>query len=296
MKNNNYVLIEQSNEEILEKNPINKIALIAHNCYQVKEKDYDDNYAFLKRLINNKHFAMLEHYQFVMRVKSKKFLKDLINLNNRFILITEDIISYSIRTPMELCLSEDKNKVNIGEILLSSVDDDVLTMTNEALNLNIKKSNKYLEKVDPTTLPLQQRKVHLFLSFALVTNRGVTHEIVRHRLCAFAQESTRYCNYTKNKFSNQLTFIKPVDYLTHKKIYDDYFQHETDAYFSLINEGATPDLARSVLCNALKARIIVTCSIEEWEHIFELRCSNFAHQDIRELLLKVKDKVEKYLK
>lgn len=291
----NYVLIEQSHEFIKEPNQINKVAHIAHNCYQVKDKDYDNNVAFLSKLINNKHFAMLEHATFCFKVTDEKVLKQIIDLRNRFILITDNIVSYSLRTAMELIISRKEIEQKTGNLLILALDKELQDLVCNSVNIKLKKETNCLTPVDPLTLPLEMRKVHLFLSYALVTNRGVTHELVRHRLCAFAQESTRYCNYTKDKFSNELTFIKPIDYDEHKAIYDKYFKDEADTYFKLIEEGSTPDKARSVLCNALKARIIITCSVEEWEHIFELRCSPFAHEDIRNLLLPVKKEVEELL-
>jgi thymidylate synthase (FAD) len=119
-----------------------------------------------------------------------------------------------------------------------------------------------------------------------VTNRGVTHELVRHRLCSFAQESTRYVNYTKN----EMEFIKPIWW--DKWTLDQQFIWETTnsdceaSYNRLIEEGATPQEARDVLPNSVKTEIIVRTNFREWMHIFKLRCSKAAHPQIRELMNK----------
>lgn len=150
---------------------------------------------------------------------------------------------------------------------------------------------------------------HHSLSARFVTNRGVTHELVRHRLCAFSQESTRYCNYG----GNDIVFIWPVwmdglilppddlnlfadsilaepipygssDIGAAKRFLSALVYSEKD-YKSLLNYGWTPQQAREVLPNALKTEIVVTANIREWRHIFNLRCSAAAHPQIRALML-----------
>ena len=147
---------------------------------------------------------------------------------------------------------------------------------------------------------------HAMIEFAVpppvkvITDRGVTHEIVRHRLFAFAQESTRYCNYWKNKFGNEITVILPVWFLSeHNDDWNgvtgtprkqEYLRWKKAcveaqaAYMQLIkNFKASPQEARSVLPNSLKAEINISGNVREWRHFFKLRCSNAAHPQMREL-------------
>lgn len=118
------------------------------------------------------------------------------------------------------------------------------------------------------------------------SNRGVTHELVRHRLCSFAQESTRYVRY-----GTDMEFIKPVwwDKWTEndKIVWEKSMVDSADAYTYLIKNGSKAEQAREVLPNSLKTEINVQGNLREWRHIFNLRCSKAAHPQIRELMLPV---------
>ena len=108
----------------------------------------------------------------------------------------------------------------------------------------------------------------------IITNRGVTHELVRHRIASFAQESTRYCNYSKEQFGHELTFIRPVFWEFCQDKYGKWEQSMARAekeYFELLEMGAAPQEARDVLPNALKTEICIKTNFREWRHIFKLR-------------------------
>ena len=142
---------------------------------------------------------------------------------------------------------------------------------------------------------------HSSLSVRFICSRGVSHEIVRHRLFSFAQESTRYCNYSKGKFGGECTFIVPPDQewgIDTDEYEDEYDESETDSakivwyaslkiieddYMCLLKEGWKPEQARDVLPNALKTEIVVTGNYREWRHFFKLRCDEKAHPHIRAL-------------
>ena len=117
---------------------------------------------------------------------------------------------------------------------------------------------------------------HASMTVRFTVDRGVSHEIVRHRIASFAQESTRYCNYSQDKFGNELTFIKPCFLTDGSILYSDWFmamQYAEKYYFSMLNDGATPEEARSVLPNSLKTEIVVTMNMREWRHFFKLRAA-----------------------
>lgn len=120
-------------------------------------------------------------------------------------------------------------------------------------------------------------------------DRGVSHELVRHRMASFAQESTRYCNYSKDKFGNELTFIEPTWYdslgITHKQDFEIALERCEDDYLEFIRQGWTPQQARAILPNALKTEINMKANLREWRHFFKLRCSTAAHPDMRVLAL-----------
>ncbi len=128
---------------------------------------------------------------------------------------------------------------------------------------------------------------HEKLSVKIICDRGVTHEIVRHRIASYSQESTRYCNYTKDKFGNELTFIKPLFWDegdTCYTLWKEQMASIEKGYFALIEAGATPEEARSILPNSLKTEIVVTMNMREWRHFLRLRGSKAAHPQIREIV------------
>ena len=135
------------------------------------------------------------------------------------------------------------------------------------------------------------------MTVLFVTDRGVTHEQVRHRLCSFVQESTRYCNYTKDKFGNEISVIQPdglsADVIA---IWIDAIQYSEKAYFHMIEKGCTPQQARSVLPTCTKAEIGIKANFREWRHIFQLRAiSKTAHPDMRNLMIPLYEECRKSL-
>lgn len=120
-----------------------------------------------------------------------------------------------------------------------------------------------------------------------VVDRGITHEIVRHRVGSYSQESTRYCNYTGDKFGNEITVIEPYYYVGRE---DDYKEWKTcmesieSSYIKLLENG-TPQEARAILPNSLKTEIAVTYNLREWRHFFRLRCDSSAHPQMQQVAI-----------
>lgn len=152
---------------------------------------------------------------------------------------------------------------------------------------------------------------HSVATVRIICDRGVTHEIVRHRLASYSQESTRYCNYTKDKYGGHITFIKPCffpdiplgEYGTVREI--EQANHSLTkaalewcggivwaelCYNNLIGFGCTPQEARSVLPNSLKTEIVMTCNLRQWRHFFKLRTANAAHPQMQEIARPMLDK------
>lgn len=129
---------------------------------------------------------------------------------------------------------------------------------------------------------------HASATVLIVCDRGVSHEICRHRLCAFSQESTRYCNYGK---SNEITVIRPCfDWSElHKANWQVAMLKAESTYLTLLATGRSPQEARSVLPNSLKTEIAVTANFREWRHIFRLRCSSKAHPQMRQIMIPLRD-------
>jgi len=130
---------------------------------------------------------------------------------------------------------------------------------------------------------------HQSVSVRIICDRGVTHELVRHRLCAYSQESTRYCDYSKDKFDGgNIIFIKPCFWDYASPFFREW-KSTMDicerSYKTLIANGATPQQARSVLPNSLKTEIVVTANLREWRHILRLRTSVAAHPQMRQIMI-----------
>ena len=138
---------------------------------------------------------------------------------------------------------------------------------------------------------IRKRGHHAMLEFGyvmahIVGDRGNSHEQVRHRLASYAQESTRYCNYSK--FGNEITVVEQaIAPIGSDKfpIWKESMERAERDYFNLLKNGWPPEEARSVLPIALKAEIVVGANLREWRHIFNMRCSKFAHPIIRGIML-----------
>lgn len=137
---------------------------------------------------------------------------------------------------------------------------------------------------------------HEKLTVKFICDRGVTHEIVRHRIASYSQESTRYCNYSKDKFGNELTFIRPcfwVDDSEEYAVWKQAMEEIEKTYVKLISLGAKPEEARSILPNSLKTEIVCTMNLREWRHFFRLRTAERAHPQIREISVALLDELKK---
>ena len=134
---------------------------------------------------------------------------------------------------------------------------------------------------------------HASATFRIITDRGTSHQIVRHRLASYSQESTRYCNYTKDKFDNQICCVIPREVVNSNTIEDYYKQLQClensikiaeETYFKLISGGVKPEVARSILPTCLKTEIVMTANFREWRHFLKERMSPAAQSDIREIV------------
>ena len=133
---------------------------------------------------------------------------------------------------------------------------------------------------------------HEKITVRVICDRGVTHEIVRHRIASYSQESTRYCNYSQDKFGSELTFIRPCyfdDDAEKYALWEKAMAEAEKGYFALIGAGAKPEEARGVLPNAVKTELVMTMDIREWRHFFRLRTAGRAHPQMRELACMILD-------
>ena len=130
---------------------------------------------------------------------------------------------------------------------------------------------------------------HEKISVRIICDRGVSHELVRHRIASYSQESTRYCNYSKGKFGSELTFIRPywddrsisAEMIRLRACWQEACLNAEWSYKKMIDASCTPEAARAVLPNCLKTEVVMTANLREWRHFFKLRCAPTAHPDMR---------------
>ena len=139
---------------------------------------------------------------------------------------------------------------------------------------------------------------HVSVTCKFICNRGVSHEIVRHRLASYSQESTRYCNYRSWMHGGEITVIDPKALELDDRQTDIWLRACMDAerrYFDMLEAGCTPEMARDVLPNALKTEVVMTANLREWRHFFRLRCAQASHPQMREvanlLFKRMRDKI-----
>lgn len=160
-------------------------------------------------------------------------------------------------------------------------------------NISEDSANAFVEKI--IKRDHQAVLEHASMTVRFITDRGVSHELVRHRLCSFTQESTRYCDYSKDKFKKSLSFIEPHWWNTNYTTEEELFKQLAwltaigqceENYFQMIKQGFSAQDARDVLINAIKTEIVVTANFREWRHIFQLRAiEKAAHPQMRALMI-----------
>lgn len=248
-----------------------QIERVGRVCYKSEDKITEDSAKpFVDRMIKSGHGAMLEHGTVYLYIRRK---------GNESL----EVDRYLMNPYSKVVFSQSPN----------SGDMKIYITT----NLRVLVENDWLDDLQYICEPTEYHERRITAHF--VCDRGVSHEFVRHRVMSFAQESTRYCNYSKDKFGNELTFIKPcwLDIPTGQYVYWDGDWCDVDKmkiqlpegehkdidaflwtlnnaethYTLLINSGWKPQEARAVLPNSLKTELVVTGFISDWNHFFDLR-------------------------
>lgn len=137
---------------------------------------------------------------------------------------------------------------------------------------------------------------HVSISVRFIVDRGVSHELVRHRMASFSQESTRYCNYSKDGFGNEITVIEPTALNLNGNAYMHWewgCKCAEKVYFQMLAMGAAPQEARSVLPNSLKTEVVISANLREWRHILRLRTDKAAHPQMREVMVPLLNELKK---
>lgn len=310
--------------------PYQFIEKIGRTCYKSEDKITDDSAVkFVKGLCSRKHYAMIEHYWVHMRYTG--LYEDLMKGLSMFarvdcgllgeatdilkhIYITEygdTYISAPLRVFFDMVSALGACDLNVTPI--NSVIDEMLSCVGNYFpeifpqcfsyrntrHFQIMPEEDFCDDLynelydSPKNLREQEIMKHRTHTVLFVCDRGVSHELVRHRPCSFAQESTRYCNYSKGKFGGEITFILPFFFDTghdDSRVYEAWktsCEVAERKYFELLGYDSTPQEARSVLPNSLKTEIIMTCNETEWQHIVNLRAKGTTgapHPQMKEIM------------
>lgn len=255
-----YEIIEQSSGlEGLYKH----IEYAGRTCYRSHDKITESSAkAFVDRMIKSGHGAMLEHGTVYLDIPWNA---------------TEEAFSLQLKLRIH---KYDSNKY-------SRVVDTEEHHSYITTNLRVLVENGWLDDLQYICEPTEHHIKRVSVRF--ICDRGVSHEFVRHRVMSFAQESTRYCNYSKDKFGNEITFIYPCWLpdgdlsVEAEECFKYALQKAEQSYFHLLQEGWLPQQARAVLPNSLKTELVMTGFIEDWKHFFFLRDAAPAHPQAREL-------------
>lgn len=290
------------------------IEKVGRTCY--KSEDYIKEGSaekFVAGLVKREHMAMLEH-EHIYLLLSKEFMQDFmfdmdyVDEELTFFNITRDhnnkvyVLSGSFRSFYDLFKKDYRTytiefikrglKMEYPLVFGCFADASFFKMYPENSCVMVSR-NEFKEMFKDRGDILFKHLIHTFL---FVTDRGVTHEFVRHRPASYAQESTRYCNYSKDKFGNEISVILPCFFdtgmgeMSNSFVYDTW-KHSCEVaerdYFKLLEYGATPQQARTVLPNSLKTELIVTATESEWQHIVNLRyigTTGAPHPQIKEAM------------
>lgn len=292
----NKALGEQPSREALVQAVYRQIEKVGRVCYKSEDKITDDSAKpFVDRMIASQHYAMLEHgtvylkipYNLLHRVTHIGLCSKYVNNPYSYVDAYYEYCDYPLPTL--------DSRVNICEYLAVTT------------NLRVLVENEWLDDLKYICAPTEHHIKRVTVHF--VCNRQVSHEYVRHRVFSFAQESTRYCNYTKGKFGNELAFIDPCwctkgahfnPTINSDMEPEDILKTELQlielAYKHIIEGGWQPQQAATLLPNALKTELCMTGTIKDWMHFFDLRAKGTTgkpHPQAQELALPLMEEFEK---
>ena len=295
-----------SNYEILEQGDgidgiYQQIELAGRTCYKSEDKITNTSAKdFVERMLKSGHGAMLEHGTIYLNVPEQTYTETLEDEFGKFNNPNNGLVDRYRKNKYSKV-----NSVAADEELRKKypkVRPFKLTHHYITTNLRVIVENGWEEDLEWQCEPTEHHEKRITAKF--ICDRGVSHEFVRHRVFSFAQESTRYCNYSKSKFNNECTFIIPSwctypegRYLpTNSLQYGSHIwslRQSEEAYFELLHNGWTAQQARDVLPLALKTELVMTGFAHDWAAFFKLRCDNHAHPDIRQLAIELRDEFYK---
>lgn len=243
-----------------------QIEVAGRTCYKSEDKITETSAKeFVDRMVKSGHGAMLEHGTVYLRIPD-------VSSDGQWV--------YPAKGKYL------GNKYSVTKSRLEGVAQNPYSVFYVTTNYRVLVENNWLDDLQYICEPTEFHEKRVTVKF--MCDRGVSHEFVRHRVFSFAQESTRYCNYSKDKFGKECTFIEPCwfkedTYYATRKMYESTLTYAEKMYFSLLNMNWKPQQARAVLPNSLKTELIMTGTLTQWEGFFKLRDAGSAHPQAYEL-------------
>jgi thymidylate synthase (FAD) len=292
---------------------LKKIELCGRVCYKSERKIAEGSAEkFVANIVKRGHEAVLEHGSFIVKTDFGFYAGTIYLINAleqedsefisylRFTNDTDPIISGNVRAWREFFKAVMNMNNELPCIVEKFIKDNTLLFPEfQDVVFRDYVGDEEFEIIKPSDLKTENEKLtHQDVTVKFVTDRGVTHEIVRHRLASYCQESTRYCNYSKDDFGKEITFIIPsyLDYGTAGwNTWKETMKACEDAYFKLLDIGLLPQEARAVLPNSLKTELVMTANLSEWKHFFDLRTDNAAHPQMREVARPLLDEMKELI-
>ena len=256
-----------------------QIERAGRTCYKSEDKITDTSCEeFVNRMVNSGHGAMLEHGTVYLFIKVSAY-------NQALIYHIQEYENNSYSRVIYLG-TDDNEETEFKDVLGNPATGDMQYVI--TTNYRVLVENGWLDDLQYQCEPTEYHEKRITVKF--ICDRGVSHEFVRHRVSSFAQESTRYCNYMKDKFGTSVSFIYP-EWLQDSE----YLEFEEDCrileimYAKWINKGWTAQQARYFLPTGVKTELIMTAFVSDWNHFFDLRCHSTAHPQARELAIPLKE-------
>lgn len=320
-------IIKQSFEIFEQPKPEEQLKVLQHIeragrvCYKSEDKITDDSCRrFVESIRNRGHWSVLEHYSFSLWIPELSYMRfqslvedhddPVLEFYLKFIKLSR--VPFPKEENKEFLLTLSATSINyiwnykeaaifdefIDNVFkFIAIDYPELIKVPDRIDISDKrKSDNILYSKKEEIIEADLHHFHIFITVQMTTSRSIANEVVRHRVASYSQASTRYCNYSNDKFDNQISVIDN-DHIKHDseeyEMWKKTLQISEIAYMELINKGVKPELARDILSLSLSTELFMSASIFEWQHFMKMRMSNAAHPQIRELATRINNELSK---